>query len=75
MIEVLGPVVAVDANGFIAWLMKPRRELLRERPWELDPERETVIAETATLRSLRLLAVRPLSSSADTELTVLAAIS
>ena len=64
----------MEANGFIP-LMKPRNELDLERPWELDPDRDTLKAETATLRSDKLLAVRPLSSSPDTELTVLAAIS
>lgn len=51
------------ANGFMALVMNPRRELLRER--ELDPERD--MEETARLPSLRLLPVRPLSSSAETD--------
>ena len=56
----------VVVNGFIP-VMKPRSELDLERPWELEPERETEKPEIATLRSERLLAVRPLSSSPDTE--------
>jgi hypothetical protein len=61
---------SVELNGFMALVMKPRRELLLDRPWDEEPDRETVKTETATLCSDRLLAVRPLSSSPETEETV-----
>ena len=63
-----------DAKGLIP-VMKPRSEFDLERPWELEPEREIEKLEMATLRSERLLAVRPLSSSPETEPWVLAAMS
>jgi hypothetical protein len=70
---VLATVVerTVDVKGLIP-VMKPRRELDR---CELEPERETEKLEMATLRSERLLAVRPLSSSPETEPALLAAMS
>lgn len=72
---VLGAVELITAaeNGLMALAIKPLNELFR--PCELDPEREMDMLETAILPSLRLLPVRPLSSSADTELTLLAAMS
>jgi hypothetical protein len=65
---VLATVVerTVDVKGLIP-VMKPRRELDRDRSWELEPEREMVKPEMAMLRSERLLAVRPLSSSPEME--------
>jgi hypothetical protein len=74
---VLGPTVVeriVDVKGFIP-VMKPRSEFDLERPWELEPDREMVKPEMATLRSERLLAVRPLSSSPEMEAALLAAMS